>query len=338
MSGTHPAVSVLLPVHNGSGYLEEAADSLSSQTFDDFEVVVVDDGSTDRTPMILREWAARDGRVRVLQRGHVGIVGALEEARSAACGRYVARMDADDVAYPNRLAAQFEYMEERPHLAGCGALVEYFPASVVRDGARRYQSWINGLVTPEAISAGMFVECPLAHPTFFLRASVMEEVGGYQERPWPEDYDLVLRLWATGYALGKVPEVLLRWRERPERLSRTHVRYSAEAFLACKVHYLRATLLRTGREVVIWGAGPVGKSLARKLLAAGTRVAAFVELDPRKIGQEIHGAPVLDSASGLRRTGPLHLAAVGQEGARQSILVLLRQARMIESKDFLAIA
>jgi GT2 family glycosyltransferase len=333
-----PSVSIVLPVYNGAAHLDEALGSLVSQDFEDFEVVVVDDGSTDATPQMLEAWSVREDRLRVIRSPHEGIVSALERGRAASLGRYLARMDADDIADPHRLGAQYRYMEARPDVDGCGCFVEYFPVEAVRDGARRYQEWLNGLVSPSEIEAAMFVECPIAHPTLFVRASVLEAVGGYRDRGWPEDYDLMLRLWAAGCRLGKVPDVLLRWREGPDRLSRTDSRYAPEAFLACKVHHLRRTLLRGSRNAVIWGAGPVGKTLARALLAQGTRVEAFVELNPRKIGQEIHGAPVLDTASAIGLTLPLHLAAVGQVGARERIVGMLRGAEKVEMKDFVAIA
>ena len=127
------------------------------------------------------------------------------------------------------------------------------------------------------------------------------------------------------------------WRESPTRLSRIDERYAPAAFLACKIPSLRRTLLAHDRGVVIWGAGPVGKTLARALLAAGTRVEAFVELDPRKIGQVIHGAPVLDPVAALV-PGPLHLAAVGQPGARERILRQLEEAGFSVLRDGVAIA
>lgn len=333
-----PAVSVLLPVRDGEPHLQEAIASLKTQAFEDFEVLAVDDGSTDATPGVLAAWAARDPRVRVLWQEPTGIVPALERARREARGRYLARMDADDVSDPQRLARQLVLMEADPTVVACGCGIEYFPDEEVRDGARRYQEWLNAAVTPDEIARELFVECPLAHPTFFLRADAVASVGGYQDHGWPEDYDLLLRLWEAGGHLGKAPATLLRWRERPERLSRTHPSYSPEAFLACKVHYLRRTLLKGREGVVVWGAGPVGKAAARALADAGTRVLAFVEVDPRKIGQDIHGAPVLDAAEGARMERVLHLAAVGQPGARNRIRGILRDAGRTELADFVAIA
>jgi len=333
-----PTVSVLLPVRDGAPHLPEAIASLEAQTHEDFEVLAVDDGSTDATPEVLKAWAARDSRVQVLRQEAAGIVPALERARAVARGRYLARMDADDVCDPRRLGEQLTLMEDDPTVTACGCGVEYFPAAAVRDGARRYQEWLNAAVTPDEIARQLFVECPLAHPTFFLRAEAVEAVGGYQDRGWAEDYDLLLRLWSAGGRLAQVPAALLRWREGAGRLSRTHPRYAPEAFLACKVHYLGRTLLKDREGAVVWGAGPVGKAAARALRDAGTRILAFVEVDPRKIGQDIHGALVLDADEGAEMEGVLHLAAVGQPGARDRIRGLLRDAGRTELEDFVAIA
>ena len=298
----------------------------------------MDDGSTDSTPATLAEWAGRDPRVRVVRQNPSGIVVALERARALARGRYLARMDADDVCDARRFAAQRALMDGDPGLGACGTGIRYFPRWHLREGARRYEAWLNGISTPEEVARELFVECPLAHPAFFLRADAVAGVGGYRDRGWPEDYDLVLRLWRAGLRLANAPEVLLHWREGPERLSRTHGAYAPEAFVACKVHHLRKTLLAGGRGVVVWGSGPVGKAFARALLAAGTPVEAFVDVDPRKLGQEIHGAPVLDAPAGVAREGVAHLAAVGQPGVRRTLRDLLSGAGLREGADFVAVA
>jgi len=333
-----PPISILIPVRNGAAHLGEAIDSLESQTLPDFEVIVVDDGSTDDTPEMLHQWAGRDPRVRVLRQAPEGIVKALEVGRAEARGDFLARMDADDVADPRRLALQFAHMRDSPGTWALGSQVEYFPDEVVRDGARRYQAWMNASLGSEAIERELFVECPLAHPTFFLRAEAVAAIGGYRDVGWAEDYDLLLRLWMAGGRLDRVPEVLLHWRESPDRLSRRHDRYSPEAFCRCKVHYLIEGFGLKDRACLIWGAGPVGKAFSRAFAAEGIRVAGFSEVDPRKIGQEIHGAPVFDTRGALNQAGVLHLCAVGQPGARATLRSLLVEAGRVEMRDFVAVA
>jgi hypothetical protein len=182
------------------------------------------------------------------------------------------------------------------------------------------------------------VECPLAHPTFFLRASAVAAVGGYRECGWPEDYDLLLRLWEAKGRFAKVPETLLAWRESPGRLSRVHGHYSAEAFRRVKVYFLARTLLRGRPGAVVWGAGPTGKAFARTLREEKVAVLAFVELDRRKIGQDIHGAPVVAPAGLERFRGALCVSAVGQPGAREEIRQSCRSMGWSEGVEFVAVA
>jgi cellulose synthase/poly-beta-1,6-N-acetylglucosamine synthase-like glycosyltransferase len=333
-----PPLSVLLPVRDGEGVVQHALSSLSRQTFPDFEVLAVDDGSTDGTLEVLRSAAAEDPRFRVFSRGPEGIVSALEFARSQARGRFMARMDADDGAFAHRFQRQMELMASDRRVVLCGTGVVYFPREMVRDGSLRYEAWINGLASHEDLAADLFVECPIPHPTFLMRADALELVGGYRAVGWPEDYDLVFRLWEAGGRFGKVPEVLLRWREGTERLSRTSEAYSEAAFRRCKVHFLLQTHLRRPKGVVVWGAGPVGKAFARELVAQGGSLAAFVDLDPRKIGQEIHGVRVLPPEEALRLPGTFSVAAVAKPGARQEIRQALLAAGRAETEDFVAVA
>lgn len=338
MTPPAPVISVLMPVRDEEAHLDEAIASVVEQSFADFELILVDDGSADGTAEILSSWVRQDPRIRTIRQEPRGIVAALEAARAIARGRFLARMDGDDLSLPDRFEKQLSLMRSEPEFVVCGSGIEYFPAPLVRDGARRYAKWINATVTPQQIATEIFIECPLPHPTLFLRADALDEIGGYRDRGWPEDYDLVLRLWRAGGKLGKVPETLLRWREGSHRLSRVDSRYSASAFRRCKVHYLKSTLLKGRQGVVVWGAGPVGKALSKDLRAEGARLVAFVEVDPRKIGQEIHGVPVIGAEDAVGMDGVLHLAAVGQEGARDRIREVCSGAGLSELEDFVAIA
>jgi hypothetical protein len=247
-------------------------------------------------------------------------------------------MDADDEALPERFARQVEAMGGHEAWGVCGTGVRYVPRDRIGDGARRYEAWLNGLTTPEAVVRDLFVECPLAHPTFVLRADAVADIGGYRDRGWPEDYDLVLRLWRAGWVLGRVPEVLLHWREGSRRLSRTHPSYALDAFRRCKIHHLARSLLGDRAGAVVWGAGPVGKGFSSALRAVGVPVRAFVELDPRKIGQRIHGAPVIAPEQVGAYRDALVLAAVGQPGARAEIRAALDGQGWVEGREYVAVA
>jgi glycosyltransferase involved in cell wall biosynthesis len=310
--------------------------SLVDQTVRDFEINAVDDGSTDGTAALLAQWAARDSRVRVLSTPPLGIVSALNAAAGEAQGEFLARMDADDIAATRRFDRQTELLDANPAMAACGTCIRYVPRRLVRDGARRYERWVNSVVRPKEMERDLFVECPIPHPSLLMRRSAFVKVGGYRDVDWPEDYDLVLRLWESGYELGKVPEVLLEWRERPDRLSRTDERYSEDAFRRCKARFIGRRI--AGREVVVWGAGPVGKAFARALQTEGQNIAAFVELDPRKIGQTIHGAPVVHPSAIAEYRGMYVVAAVGSPEARADIRRELHGAGFREPDECCAVA
>lgn len=335
--GTRPAVSVLLPCRNAAPWLEECLDSLFAQSLPGFEVIAVDDGSSDGTLALLQSVASGQRRLRVLDGEGKGLVAALNRAAAEAAAPLLARMDADDVAHPDRLLAQVEFLACHTPVAACGTAVRLFPESSLGSGYRRYETWLNGLTDERQVLADLLVECPIAHPTLVIRKSVFRALGGYRDLDWPEDYDLVLRLHAAGMRAANLPRQLLDWRVHPERHSLRSERYAPQAFRRCKVHFLRAAFLPPGRPIVVWGAGKVGKPLARELLRQGSPVAAFVDLDPRKIGQEIHGAPVL-APHGVevlaRDSNPYVLAAVGSPGAREEIREALDAIGLTEIDDF----
>jgi glycosyltransferase involved in cell wall biosynthesis len=328
---TIPRVSVLLPVRDEERHLAECLESLSAQTFSEFEVIVVDDGSTDASAAIAKEHARRDPRFRVVRQEPAGVVAASERARAEAQAPLIARMDADDVALPQRLELQVAAIENE-RLAAIGGRVEYFPHPT--DGLRAYADWLNSLVTVEAALRDLWVECPLPGPGLMARAELLD----YRDRGWPEDYDLVLRIWERGGRFRNVDRLVHRWRDHPERLTRTQSAYTLEAFRRCKVHFLRRTLLAEGRAAVVWGAGPTGKAFARELLAAGTPLAAFVEVDPRKLGKRIHGARVVPVERAAEFPGALALGAVAGAEGRGRVRELAAGLGLVDGKDFVAVA
>ena len=331
-----PRVSVLLPVFNGAEYLKPCLESLERQTLSNFEVVAVDDGSTDDSGEILTNWACRDRRFRVLQRAHCGLIQTLNEGLKACRSFLVARMDADDIAHPERLRLQVNLLENSPEISVASSLVQHFPSHRIRDGFRLYDQWINSLSSDEAMRRERFVESPVGHPSVMFRREVVAAAGGYRDRGWPEDYDLWLRLFEAGKVFAKVPRILLFWRERSNRLSRIDSRYSGRAFLRCKAHFFARGPGAEGTSIVLWGAGPNGKKLHRFLGEEGVPIKAVIDIDSSKIGGRIRGSQVLPPAAlpGLLDERTVVVAAVASRGARQLIRSRLVSLDLTEGQDF----
>lgn len=333
-----PRVSVLLPARDAARTVRAAVLSILRQTERDLGVVCVDDGSRDGTGEVLAALAERDRRVVVVRGPGEGIARALQRGLAACDAELVARMDADDVAHPERLAVQREALRADRTLAAVGSRVSLFPRRAVRAGMARYAAWLNGLVSPELVDRDLLVEAPLVHPAATLRRDRLEGVGGWRDGPFPEDYDLWLRLAAAGGRLSNVPRTLLRWRESPGRLTRTDPRYALARHVELKCAHLAATLLAGRAEVALWGAGETGRAFARALSVHGIRVALFVEVDRKKIGREVRGAPVISFEQVARARGLPLLVAVGAPGARDLIRAELARAGFREGDDFRCVA
>lgn len=328
-----PLVSVLLPARNAQATLEDALRSLVAQTWQNLEIIVVDDHSQDATPQLVRRWAESDPRIKLLANRGEGLIAALNTAYEAAQGEYLARMDADDISAPTRVARQMEHLKSDDSCGLCATHVCDFGRVGV--GRRAYSQWLASICSHDDVVRHLFVECPVAHPTFLMRRNAFDSVGGYRDVPWAEDYDLVFRLWLAGWKFSIVPEPLLSWRDRPERLSRTDSRYSDDAFRRCKFHYfLRSPYVSAGLPILQWGAGKEGKWWLRHWPPA-LRPCAVVEIDPRKIGQRIHGVPVIAPAALGKPQGRFLVVAVGVRGARDEIRSFLSRHQWKEAKDYI---
>lgn len=331
-----PAVSVLLAVRNEEQHLPAALASLARQTLGDWELVAVDDGSDDATPSLLAAAAATDARIRVLTRPPEGLVAALNAGLSACRSPLVARMDGDDVCHPRRLELQQDYLHRHPQAQLVASRVRHFPRPALQNGMRAYEAWQNCLLDDATIRRDLFVESPFAHPSVMFRAAVVRAAGGYRDCGWAEDYDLWLRLARLPGNFARLPQTLLFWRDRPRRLTRTSAACSAEAFRACKIHHLRQGPLARCDEVILWGAGQEGKVWRRALAAAGVAVGGWLEVDRRKLGQVIHGAPVRPTES-LHPGGVPVLVTIGAKGARAQVRAYAEERGLVEGRDFICV-
>jgi glycosyltransferase involved in cell wall biosynthesis len=222
-------VSIIMPVYNAAAYLAEAVDSILAQTYRDFQFVIVNDGSTDRSPAILERYAQRDNRIKLISRPNTGIVGALNDALAEATGQYVARMDADDVSEPNRLAVQVDFLDKHPDVVAVGSRV----VGIDPCGCELFHS--EHKLSHDEIDAELLngVGWALVHPAVVMRRDVVRQLGGYRKQwQWVEDLDLFLRLAEIG-RLANVGEFLLNYRQHTESVNRTRAAEQARLADAC---------------------------------------------------------------------------------------------------------
>ena len=287
-----PLISILLPVWNAAATLPACLQSVQRQTERRWQCIIVDDGSRDASRAYAQQFADQDPRFQMIATSHQGLVAALNTGVRHCRGRFIARMDADDLMHRDRLAVQRQALDANPALAAVGCHVRIFPRRHLQDGRRAYERWLNGIHTARRVREDAFVECPIAHPTLMIRRDVLAACL-YRDCGWPEDYDLILRLLTHGYTLSVVPQRLLSWRDGPTRLSRISPTYALERFTACKAAFLATTFLARSNRYILWGYGATGKALRRALLPYDKRPAYIVELHPGRLGKTIHRAPVI---------------------------------------------
>jgi len=324
-----PRVSVALPCRNAAATLPAALESLLGQTLADFEIIAVDDGSTDNTWDVLQDCARRDARVRPLRQPHTGVALAMGAAVEASRAPYVARMDADDLCLPRRLEAQAELLDADPELDVVSGRVRFGGDRGRSEGYALHVDWLNSLATHDDVAFSRFVESPLCNPSVMFRRESWERYGGtrasHGARPFPEDYELWLRWLERGARVGKVDEEILVWNDPPTRLTRTHADYSDAAFAGIRAQYLWRWLAwhnPAHPAAHVWGAGRVSRQRLAPLVELGLEISAYVDIDARKIGQRVHGVPVLSRDALPAPDGPdapFVLVNVGSRGAREEI-------------------
>ena len=212
-----PAISVVLPVYNAEAYVREAVESILAQSFTDFELIAINDGSTDDSGAILRELAARDTRIVLVERPNDGLISALNDGIKSARADLIARMDADDVAMPERFALQHARMVQEPELAVLGSFIR------VMDKAGNIIRLSEYPLTPKAAARCLERGCPVIHPAVMMRRDAVLESGGYRKAfPHAEDYDLWLRMSDLGYTIANLPQPLLNYREHGANVSQVH--------------------------------------------------------------------------------------------------------------------
>jgi glycosyltransferase involved in cell wall biosynthesis len=332
-----PEISILMPVRNEEQYLQAALDSLYRQTLTNWELIAVDDGSDDGTSAILAKATRHDSRVQVIRREGGGLVAALNTGLQRCQATLVARLDGDDICHPQRLELQAAWLDTHPETGLVACNFRHFPRTGLKQGMRDYELWQNGLTDHTLIMRDLYVESPFVHPGIMTRRSILEELNGYRDCGWPEDYDLWLRMATAGVQFARLSQELLFWRDHPERATRTMDEYATSAFRACKYHHLRLGFLSDISDLVIAGAGLEARAWQRLLTDDGLQVSNWLDIDPRKIGRILHGAEVVRPEN-LLLHGRKMIVAIGVRGAREQFRLVAQRLGWQEGMDFVCVA
>lgn len=318
-----PAISVLLPVRNALPYLHSSLASLWRQTFDDFEVIAVNDGSTDGSAEALERARAREPRLIVFHTPAQSLPAALNKALEHARAPLVARHDADDVSHRRRLELQWELLRSEPRVAVVGSRVRLFSAQTVGMGMRRWAAWHNALLTHEAMASEILIDSTLVHATAMIRRPWLDRVGGWADRRWAEDVDLWVRLLEAGARFAKLKNTLYGWRQHPGSATRRDPRYQRDRLLELKCDVLARGFLSRATSVTLVG---VGTSLRawQRLLGRSWRVRIIDAARP--------STSLWDSLC------PPIILIFGAEAARRRWRAALTGSGMIESEAFIFVA
>jgi glycosyltransferase involved in cell wall biosynthesis len=262
------SVSIILPVCNAEKTLLTAVSSIFSQAYADWELILVENGSDDGTLNICRQLARKNNRVTCISLFEKGIAKALNEGIRHASYPFIARMDADDFSFPDRLEKQVRFLTENPEYGLVSGLVDMSGDGLRNDGYREYINQINSWISEDQLKQYRFIESPFPHPSVMFRKNIIDTYGGYSTDPIPEDYELWLRWFSKGVKMAKLPQTVIRWSDSPGRLSRTHAHYSKEAFDWVRYHYLAEYLrdiVSAGKHIYVWGGGKLAKHKLRRL-------------------------------------------------------------------------
>lgn len=335
-----PLLSVLLPVRLWRDTTATAVASLLSQSEPDLEILVI---GYDDVHEILRK-LPDDDRIKGVSRQSAGIVAALNAGLAVAKGSYIARMDDDDVAYPNRFEAQLNYLNKHPEVDLCATKIRFIDAdgntNNVKSGNQRYAAWLNSLTSNEDIRQACYTECPMPHPTWLAHESVWRSLQGYRDFDGPEDYDLILRAMLKGMVMGKPDTVLQDWREHSERLTYSDKRYRREAFTRCRAwaatHKNSGLNLHKGRGVWLCGVGRCARHWHDALEDYTISVRGFVDLKAADANRLKRGKPVIsyEQLPTLRQDS-LVITALSEPAARSDLQSFFSKNRWLAGREYI---
>lgn len=328
-----PLVSILTPFKNTEQYLEECLDSICNQSYQNWELLIVNDHSIDNGLSIVESYVKKDARIKLFENEGIGIIEALRTAFRHSSGLLITRMDSDDVMTPDKLDVLSDLLVEqgRGHIAI--GQVKYFSEGGIGDGYDKYARWLNGLTSEGFNFQEIYKECVVPSPNFMVYKDDLLKCGDFQSDLYPEDYDLTFRFYKNNFVCIPCDKLTHHWRDYSTRSSRTDEHYSNGNILDIKIHYFLALDYDISRPLAVWGAGDKGKYIARKLVEKGTPF-HWVCDNPNKIGRKIYGQEMLNFDYLAKLQNPQSIVSVANEEAQKEIRSYMNQQEKKPMQDY----
>lgn len=328
-----PLVSILTPFKNVSDYVEECLNSIINQTYTNWELLIIDDHSSDNSFEIVENFAKSDSRIKLHKNDGDGIIKALRKAFTESSGDYITRMDSDDIMTQNKLEVMVNQLKEfgKQHVAI--GLVKYFSETGISDGYAKYEAWLNRLTKEGANYSEIYKECVIASPCWMLHRDDLLTCDAFNPNRYPEDYDLTFRLYKHGYKCIPSNQLLHYWRDYSTRTSRTHEHYAQNYFLDIKLHYFLKLDYDNTRPLTIWGAGFKGKNIAKALVERNIKFHWICD-NKKKIGKEIYGVKLQPFEDLKEIKNPQTIVTVANETEQKQIVTYFDNLNMKSMIDY----
>lgn len=328
-----PMVSIIIPFKNTAVFLEECLVSILKQSYSNWEVLAVDDNSSDESLIIVQRCSEKDSRIKVVQNQGSGIIEALRTGYSKSKGQFITRMDSDDIMTLNKLEVMTTSLlnNEKGHLAI--GQVKYFSDRGISNGYERYEVWLNQLTKSGINYSEIYKECVIPSPCWMVYRDDFDSCGAFNSNRYPEDYDLAFRFYEKGLRCIPSTELLHYWRDYDTRTSRTSEHYAQNYFLDIKLHYFLKLDRNNDRALVVWGAGNKGKAIAQSLIEKQIDF-HWVCDNPKKIGKSIYGKEMLHYEFLQTLQNPQCMVIVANEEAQIVIREYLDKLELVSIKDY----
>ncbi len=310
MQANLPLVSIIMAVKDTEPYLHACLDSIIAQTYENWELIAVNDHSSDNSPQILKAYAEKDLRIKVYHSKGQLLIPALQEAYKHAKGTLLNRMDSDDKMPDYKIEILVDEWKKygKGHVIA-GGTEHFVDDGEVGDGFRQYEAWINEIAKKGIHYQEIYKECVIPSHSWMVHRHDFDRVGAFDPDVYPEDYDLCFRFYRNRLKVIGLNKVLHHWRDRSDRISRTWDCYKDNRYFELKLRYFYELDRDKGRPFVLWGAGKNGKDMAKLVLKKGDTL-HWVCDNQKKIGKHIYGVLMQDFNSIPQLSNPQIIVVV----------------------------